>query len=136
MFLFYFERSFRFRDNQILTFQCHDVIICLRMKKRNRFYWITWEVNNKCTNLASLAFSLFQNNYFSFLIHFWTFSFSTFQLSVFKLSLPNFLDFAEKLFCLAQAETIQLDRIFLFYVVQSSQVRSGKSICQLPYYSW
>ena len=136
MFLFYFERSFRFRDNQILTLLCHDVIICLSMKKRNTFYWITWEANNECTNLASLAFSLFQNNFFSFLIHFWTFSFSTFQLSVFKLSLPNFLDFAEKLFCLAQAETIQLDRIFLFYVVQSSQVRSGKSICQLPYYSW
>ena len=31
---------------------------------------ITKFVKNECTNLASLAFSLFQNNYFSFLIHF------------------------------------------------------------------
>ena len=88
-------------------------------------------LNNECTNLARLASLLFQNNYFSFLIHFWIFSFSTFQLSVFQLPLPDFLDFAEKLFCLAKRELYSYIESFFFtwYNQVKSEVGKASASC-------
>ena len=54
-------KKFNITDNKVSIF--------LKMFGRSNFKETLIE-NNECTNLASLAFSLFKNNYFSFLIHF------------------------------------------------------------------
>ena len=84
-------------------------------------------INNECTNLARLASSLFQNNYFSVLIYFRIISFWTFQLSDFQLPLPDFLDFVEKLFCLPKRELFSYIESFFFTWYNQVKSEAGKA---------
>ena len=113
-------KKFNITDNKVSIF--------LKMFGRSNFKETLIE-NNEFTNLASLAFSLFKNNYFSFLIHFWTFSLSTFQPSVFQLALLNFYFRISRknYFVLLKRKLYRKNLSFLRGRIKSSQKR-GKHV--------